>query len=115
MWFNLILLRSVSNYMDVPYQFQPLMASQFVQALLSLVWTVSAMVLMRMAAQRGLRTLWGAGAALLAVVVLKLFAVDLSNAGGIERIVSFIGAGLLMVAIGYVAPLPPAARRAEAA
>lgn len=114
-WFNLILLRSVSNYMDVPYQFQPLMASQFVQALLSLVWTVSAMVLMRMAAQRGLRTLWGAGAALLAVVVLKLFAVDLSNAGGIERIVSFIGAGLLMVAIGYVAPLPPAARRAEAA
>jgi uncharacterized membrane protein len=38
--------------------------------------------------------------------VLKLFAVDLSNAGGIERIVSFIGAGLLMVAIGYIAPLP---------
>jgi uncharacterized membrane protein len=114
-WFNLILLRSVSNYMDVPYRFHELMASQFVQALLSLVWTVSAMLLMRMAAQRGLRTLWGAGAALLAVVVLKLFAVDLSNAGGIERIVSFIGAGLLMVAIGYVAPLPPAANRAEAA
>jgi uncharacterized membrane protein len=113
-WFNLILLRSVSNYMDVPYQFPALMASQFVQALLSLVWTVSAMVLMRIAAQRSLRALWGAGAALLAVVVLKLFLVDLSNAGGIERIVSFIGAGLLMVAIGYVAPLPPAARRAEA-
>jgi uncharacterized membrane protein len=113
-WFNLILLRSVSNYMDVPYQFPALMASQFVQALLSLVWTVSAMVLMRIAAQRSLRALWGAGAALLAVVVLKLFLVDLSNAGGIERIVSFIGAGLLMVAIGYVAPLPPAARRAGA-
>jgi uncharacterized membrane protein len=113
-WFNLILLRSVSNYMDVPYRFHELMASQFVQALLSLAWTVSAMLLMRMAAQRGLRTLWGVGAALLAVVVLKLFAVDLSNAGGIERIVSFIGAGLLMVAIGYVAPLPPAAQRAEA-
>ncbi|WP_229418213.1 DUF2339 domain-containing protein [Massilia sp. Root351] len=114
-WFNLMLLRSVSNYMDVPYQFNALMASQFVQALLSLVWTVSAMVLMRMAARRGMRTLWGIGAALLAVVVLKLFAVDLSNAGGIERIVSFIGAGLLMVAIGYVAPLPPAAPRAEVA
>jgi uncharacterized membrane protein len=112
LWFNLMLLRSVSNYMDVPYQFHALLASQFVQALLSLVWTVSAMVLMRISARRGLRTLWGVGAALLAVVVLKLFAVDLSNAGGIERIVSFIGAGLLMVAIGYVAPLPSAAPRA---
>lgn len=110
LWFNLMLLRSVSNYMEVPYQFHALMASQFVQALLSLVWTVSAMALMRMAAQRGLRTLWSIGAALLAVVVLKLFAVDLSNAGGIERIVSFIGAGILMVAIGYVAPLPASAR-----
>ena len=105
-WFNLILLRSVANYMDIAYRFDALMASQFVQAMLSLVWSVSALVLMRLAAQRGWRLQWSMGAALLALVVLKLFAVDLSNAGGIERIVSFIGAGLLMVAIGYVAPLP---------
>jgi uncharacterized membrane protein len=46
------------------------------------------------------------GAALLGVVVAKLFFVDLSNVGGLERIVSFVGVGLLMLAIGYLAPFP---------
>ena len=32
---------------------------------------------------------------------------DLSGANGVERIVSFIGVGLLMLIIGYVAPVPP--------
>ena len=36
------------------------------------------------------------------------FLVDLSNVGGIARIVSFIGVGVLMLVIGYVAPLPAA-------
>ena len=31
--------------------------------------------------------------------------------GGIERIVSFIGVGLLLLLIGYLAPVPP--RRKE--
>ena len=52
------------------------------------------------------RPLWITGAALMGVVVVKLFLVDLSNIGGIERIVSFIGVGVLMLVIGYVAPLP---------
>ena len=43
----------------------------------------------------------------MAVVVVKLFLIDLTNIGGIERIVSFIGVGLLMLVIGFVAPLPP--------
>jgi len=43
---------------------------------------------------------------LLAVVVVKLFAVDLSRIGSVERIVSFIGVGLLLLAIGYLAPVP---------
>jgi uncharacterized membrane protein len=44
----------------------------------------------------------------MAVVVAKLFFVDLSNVGGIERIVSFIGVGLLMLVVGYFSPVPPA-------
>jgi len=44
------------------------------------------------------------------VVVVKLFLVDLSNVGGVERIVSFIGVGLLMLLIGYVSPVPPESR-----
>jgi uncharacterized membrane protein len=47
------------------------------------------------------------------VVVAKLFLVDLSNVSGVERIVSFIGVGLLMLLIGYLSPVPP--RTPEAA
>ena len=50
---------------------------------------------------------WVAGAALLAVVVAKLFFVDLSQVGGVERIVSFMGVGVLLLVIGYMAPVPP--------
>ena len=59
------------------------------------------------------RDAWVAGAALLAVVVLKLFLVELANHGSLERIVSFIVVGALMLVVGYFAPMPP--RRAEPA
>jgi uncharacterized membrane protein len=105
-WFNLALLRTVSHYVGVPYNFDDLFASQFVQAMLSLVWSVTALLLMRQATRRQERKLWIAGAVLLGVVVAKLFLVDLSNVGGVERIVSFLGVGALMVGIGYLAPYP---------
>ena len=105
-WFNLALLRTVSNYMDIPYDVDVMFASQFVQAMLSLVWSITALLLMRFAAKRVLRGVWIAGATLLALVVAKLFLVDLSNVGGVERIVSFVGVGALMVGIGYLAPYP---------
>ena len=47
------------------------------------------------------------------LVVLKLFFVDLSNAGGGARIVTFIVVGVLMLVVGYFAPLPPRATDAE--
>ncbi|MGK5078431.1 DUF2339 domain-containing protein [Janthinobacterium sp. HLX7-2] len=111
-WFNLMLLRTVSNYLDVPYTFDAMLASQFVQAMLSLVWSITALLLMRHAARHQRRQQWSRGAVLLGLVVLKLFAIDLSNVGGIERIVSFVGVGLLMVLIGYLAPFPKAAAQA---
>ena len=49
-----------------------------------------------------------AGAGLLGSTVLKLFVIDLSNRGGSERIVVFIAVGLLMLVVGWFAPLPPA-------
>jgi uncharacterized membrane protein len=105
-WFNLALLRTVSHYVGVPYYFDDMFASQFVQAMLSLVWSVTALLLMRHAARKQERKLWIVGAVLLGIVVAKLFLVDLSNVGGVERIVSFLGVGALMVGIGYIAPYP---------
>jgi uncharacterized membrane protein len=107
-WFNLALLRTVSHYVGVPYRFDPMFDSQFVQAMLSLLWSVTALLMMRYAARKQERKLWIAGAILLGVVVAKLFLVDLSNVGGVERIVSFLGVGALMVGIGYIAPYPSA-------
>ncbi|MCC6594303.1 MAG: DUF2339 domain-containing protein [Xanthomonadales bacterium] len=105
-WFNLMLLRTAAQFLGLPYRFEALYASQFVQAMLSLVWTLCAFALMRFAARRLSKPLWMLGAALLGVVVLKLFLVDLRHAGGIARIVSFMGVGGLMLLIGYLAPLP---------
>lgn len=105
-WFNLMLLRTAAHYLDIAYAFEPLFQSQFVQALLSLVWSATALLLMRFAAGRKLRAPWMAGAALLVLVVAKLFFIDLTNVGGVERIISFLGVGVLMLAIGYLAPFP---------
>jgi uncharacterized membrane protein len=46
----------------------------------------------------------------LAVVVAKLFLVDLGNLSGLPRVVAFLGAGVLLLVIGFVSPLPPAAK-----
>jgi uncharacterized membrane protein len=92
-----------------------MLRSMLVQAALSIFWTVLALTLMLSANRRAQRGLWMTGAGLMGVVVLKLFVVDLSNIGGIERIVSFIAVGLLMLGIGYFTPLPPKRSEGEAA
>lgn len=105
-WFNLALLRAAAHYLGLAYDFNVLFASHFVQAMLSLLWSVMALLMMHYAADRMARRAWIAGAMLLGLVVGKLFLVDLSNVGGIERIISFLGVGALMVGIGYLAPYP---------
>ncbi len=78
------------------------------QTSLSIFWALLAFVMMLVAARRHRRAVWPVGASLFGVVIAKLFLVDLSRVGSIERIVSFVGVGLLMLVIGYVSPLPPA-------
>lgn len=114
-WFNLILLRSAAHYGGIDYRIDALAASQSVQAMLSLVWSASALVLMRVSARRMMRRAWWVGALALGVVVVKLFLVDLANGGSIARVVSFVGVGLLLLLVGYLAPYPKAAQGARSA
>jgi uncharacterized membrane protein len=93
----------------VPFDPNAMARSMLVQASLSIFWSVLALCTMVAATRARVRPLWLTGAGLMAVVVVKLFFIDLSNVGGIERIVSFIGVGLLMLVIGYFSPVPPAA------
>ena len=60
------------------------------------------------------RNVWVGGAALMAVVVVKLFVVELGNAGTVGRVVSFLGVGALLLVVGYFAPAPPRGKAAEA-
>jgi len=108
-WLNGVLLRTLHHWAGVPFNLDAMMRSMIVQAAFSIFWSLLALCAMLSATRLRLRTLWLIGAGLMALVVVKLFFIDLSNIGGIERIVSFIGVGLLMLVIGYVSPVPPAA------
>jgi len=47
--------------------------------------------------------------------VAKLFLVELLHAGTVERIVSFIVVGILLLVLGYFAPVPPKKHQEKAA
>jgi uncharacterized membrane protein len=102
-----MVMRSAHHWAGVAWHTEALFESMRVQAGLSIVWTLMALALMIGGHLRSRRDMWIVGAALIGIVVAKLFFVELSNRGGLERIVSFIGVGILLLVVGYFAPLPP--------
>ncbi len=102
-----MVLRACHHYAGVEWRFDALYASWLTQAALSITWAICGVVAMVLGHGRRVRTLWVAGAALLGVVVLKLFFVELADRGGLFRIVSFIAVGALLLLVGYFAPVPP--------
>ena len=106
-WINCVVGRIVHFYTNVPFQYGYLYGSVVFQSAISILWSVSALAITIWATRHLTRRIWFVGATLLAMVVLKLFTVDLSGIGTIARIVSFIAVGILMLLIGYFSPLPP--------
>jgi uncharacterized membrane protein len=104
---NTVWLRLAYHILDVAWDPEALLGSFVVQTGLSILWTLLALALTLIAHRRGLRAMWLTGGGLLAAVVVKLLLVDLSNADGGARIVTFIVVGVLMLVVGYFAPLPP--------
>ncbi|MEM1118345.1 MAG: DUF2339 domain-containing protein, partial [Bacteroidota bacterium] len=109
---TLIVLRAVHHLGAVPWDGDALFASSTAQAAVAITWTLLALVLTVVAVRRQSRTLWFFGAGILALVVLKLFLVDLSQAEALVQIAAFLIVGVLGLLIGYRAPLPP--RREDA-
>lgn len=105
---NGVLLRTAHHWLHLPWELGALLASRPLQAALTLAWTGTGALLMLLATRRRLRTVWMVGAVLLAIVLVKLFAVDLAALTGLPRVVAFLGVGAVLLAIGYVSPLPPA-------
>jgi len=94
---NGAVIRAVHHWLDVPWRFAALAASKPLQAALTLTWSAAALALMLIAHRRGTRSLWLAGAGLLAASVVKLFVVDLAALSGLTRVVAFLGVGVLLL------------------
>jgi uncharacterized membrane protein len=106
-WLNAVLLRTLHQWFGVPLGIDQIIASTLVQTSLSIFWAVLALITMLVAARQQRRIVWMIGGGLLVIVIVKLFLVDLSRIGSIERIVSFVGVGILMLIVGYISPIPP--------
>jgi uncharacterized membrane protein len=110
-WFlvTMTVARCVHHWAHVPYDLDNLGASTTFQSALSIVWGIAGLAAMVVGARSLRRGVWLVGAALMSVVVVKLFLVDLGNTGTLARVVSFLGVGVLLLVVGYFAPVPPRA------
>ncbi len=101
------LARSIHHLYGMPLTWDGLYSTALFQTLLAVLWSVIALGLMVWGSRRRSRSAWFAGASVLGLTVIKLFLVDLAGVGAVARIVSFIGVGLLILVIAFVAPAPP--------
>jgi uncharacterized membrane protein len=112
-WVNIVTLRAMSHYQNIPYDFDDLWDAVQVQMALSILWAVCALCIMKLSRNLQMRELWMIGAGLLGLVVLKLFTKDLTGSGTLARIVSFMVVGGLMLLIGYLSPIPSKLKTSE--
>ncbi len=104
---TLAVVRGVHHVFQVPWNDGSLSQSVYVQSALSIYWAMLGFAAMWWGAKKFRRGIWLTGTALMAMVVAKLFLVDLGNTATIARIVSFLGVGVLLLVVGYLAPAPP--------
>ena len=104
---TLFLARSIHYYGDVSYTLKALNASDLFQTSLSIMYTLMALAVIVYAKRERSRLIWISGALLLGLVIIKLLLVDMARSGSLERIISFLVVGLLILLVGSIAPLPP--------
>ncbi len=108
-WFlsTIAVVRIVHHITGVDWYRVALMSSVSVQSTLSIYWAVLGLSGMVFGTNRANRSIWMAGAGLMAIVVLKLFVIDLGNKETVARIISFLGVGVMLLVVGYFSPVPP--------
>ncbi len=104
---TIAVVRGVHHLGGVLWQQRVLAGSVSVQSALSIYWAILGFGGMIWGARHQNRWIWVAGTGLMALVVIKLFVIDLGNTGTIARIISFLGVGALLLVVGYYAPAPP--------
>ncbi len=106
-WLSAVLLRSMHHYIGIPFNLVGMLRDTQIHTALSILWTIIGMFAMLFASRKLIRPVWIAGAILIAIVLIKMIFVDLDASGTVERIVSFLVVGCLLVAMGYFSPIPP--------
>jgi uncharacterized membrane protein len=101
-----ITLRSVHFLGGVPWD-GSLRVSPLAQAALSIVWTLAGIAAMLIGKSRGSRAVWFGGAALMAAVLVKLLLIDRQYLHDLPAIIGVLVVGVLLVGVGYFAPVPP--------
>ncbi|MCP4412299.1 MAG: DUF2339 domain-containing protein [Gammaproteobacteria bacterium] len=112
-WFNVILLKTIHLITGVRYSPEPLFDTAVVQMAISISWTIIGLIIMVLASKKLKREIWFVGASLTGVVVVKLFILDQSDSGTIDRIVTFMIVGILLLVVGYFSPVPPTGEKIE--
>ena len=100
-------LRLAHHGYGVAWSLDALGDSNRVQAGLSVLWTLLAVVLWVIGSRLRRHAVWWAGALLLGVVLIKLLLVDRQFLSTLAGIVSFLAFGGLCMAVGFLAPAPP--------
>ncbi len=109
-WMNAMLARALHYITGIPLDGDAFAHSATAQTAFSVFWGLISFTTMIVASRRQWRAGWMAGAALMAVVVGKLFLVDTADSGTLARVISFMTVGVLLLVVGYVSPLPPPKR-----
>jgi uncharacterized membrane protein len=98
--------RALHFYGAIPYSRIP--DSEVFHLCLFILWALYGIAHIITGSKKMSRGVWIAGAALIVVDIAKLLILDMADSGAIPRIVSFFIAGLVLLFIGWAAPLPPA-------
>jgi uncharacterized membrane protein len=106
-WINTLVAKSVHYWAGIRFDTQALLAYPMFQAATSVLWSILALIFVTLSRKKLSRNLWLTGITLLALVVLKLLLFDMVDSGTLGRIISFLAVGVLMLVIGYIAPMPP--------
>jgi len=107
LWLNTMWLRLAHHMWHIDFDLSDMTQSRLVQTGVAILWSVTGLSCMIIGARKKTRSIWIAGAIVMAAVVVKLFMFDLANTGTVERIVSFMSVGLLLLVVGYFSPVPP--------
>lgn len=76
-------------------------------AAVSLLWAIFGAGLAWLGGKNQSRPLWSAGGTLLVIAAIKLVLFDFGSLGQLGNILSMIAAGLVFMAVAWLAPLPP--------